>query len=124
MRMLAAVCLAGALGLAACERAAEPDDGPRPALSRAGSRWQVTHGDRQVMLLINEAGTLHWTSTEVAHPFASGTIQDKREEPRMKDFARKARHFRDLVNRLEQAGYGVAEVPSPTTAIQGTGKSP
>jgi hypothetical protein len=116
MTRWAAVSLALAAALAACGRVEEPADEPRPALSRPGSRWQVTRGDRPVMTLTNAPGTLHWSTGEAAHPFVAGEAADQREEPRLKDFVRRSRHFRDLIHLLERAGYGVAELQTPAPA--------
>ncbi|MCX5789126.1 MAG: hypothetical protein NTX64_11560 [Elusimicrobia bacterium] len=121
----AAVLLALAAALSACGRAEEPEDEPRPALSREGSRWQVTRGDRPVMTLTNAPGVLHWSDGEVPHPFVSGEASDRREEPRLKNQVRRAHHFRDLINRLARAGYGVAEIqppppaPGPSSQVKG-----
>ena len=112
----AAVLLALAAALSACGRGKEREGPPRPALSRIGSRWQVTRGDRPVMTLTNAPGALHWSDGEVPHPFVSGEASDRREEQRLKDQVRRAHHFRDLVSRLEQAGYGVAEIQPPPPA--------
>ena len=112
----AAVLLALAAALSACGRSDEPEGEPRPALSRPGSRWQVTRGDLPVMTLTNAPGAVRWLDGQAEHPFVSGEASDRREEPRLKDLVRRSHHFRDLIHRLERAGYGVAEIQPPPPA--------
>lgn len=78
-----------------------------PALSRAGSRWDVSRGNRVVFRMENAPGRVEWPTGETPHPFVSGRVLDRKEESRLRPIVLHARHFRDLVHRLEQAGYGV-----------------
>ena len=115
MRSLALGALI-AFGLAGCGGAEAPQESavePVPALSRAGAKWQVTRGDRRVFSINNEPGIIRWTKSEDKHPFASGAIADPREEARLRQIVKQSRHFRDLIHRLERAGYGVASADAP-----------
>ncbi|MBI4347273.1 MAG: hypothetical protein HY553_10490 [Elusimicrobia bacterium] len=107
-----ALLLAAAFG--GC-RPAEPEgEGPVPALSRSGSRWQVSRGDKPVFAMANEGGKIQWAKGgETEHYFVSGTVSDTREDARLKQLVRQSRHFRDLVHRLNRAGYAVAPADRP-----------
>lgn len=91
----------------------DSSSGPVPALSRTGARWQVKRGDRPVFSIVNEPGKMRWSTGALDHPFASGVVQDPREEPKLRLIVKQSRHFRDLVHRLETAGYGVAADGAP-----------
>lgn len=112
MRILAMLLLAA---LCACNRSPDPSqEGPVPALSRTGSRWQVSRGERRVLSISNEAGKVRWAKGgETPSLFVSGAVSDPKEDARLKMLLRRSRHFRDLVHRLERAGYGVAPADSP-----------
>lgn len=112
MKLLAALLLAAPL---ACGRSPDPaQEGPVPALSRTGSRWQVSRGERRVLSMANEAGNIRWAKGgETPSLFVSGAVSDPKEDARLKLLLRQSRHFRDLVHRLERAGYGVAPADSP-----------
>ncbi|MBI5200868.1 MAG: hypothetical protein HY925_04710 [Elusimicrobia bacterium] len=111
------LALAALLALCACGRSNEPaQDGPVPALSRSGSRWQVSRGDRRVFTFTNEAGKVKWAKGgETDSLFVSGVVSDPKEDARIKTLLRQSRHFRDLVNRLSRAGYGVSPAEPPST---------
>lgn len=108
--------LAALLGLAACDRGGgvqEEAGETVPALSRAGASWQVSRADRRVFSLVNAPGKIRWSRDETDHPFASGRLKDPREEARLKQLVKQSRHFRDLIHRLERAGYGVSAADAP-----------
>ncbi|MBI4424471.1 MAG: hypothetical protein HY554_12120 [Elusimicrobia bacterium] len=93
--------------LAACSGPAEPE-APLPALSRPGMRWQVTRGDKAVFSMANASGRVDWGSQETDHPFLTGEVLDAKEETRLRLLLKKSRNFRDFVNQLGRAGYGVS----------------
>lgn len=118
MRLRALACAALVALAASCCACGGPDkepEGPVPALSRAGSKWQATRGDRKVFTMTNEPGVIRWTQGETEHPFLTGAVADPREDARLRRLVKQSRHFRDLVHRLERAGYGVAPAEAPLT---------
>lgn len=114
MSRLARALLLLVAALGACRPEQPEGDGPVPALSRAGSRWQVSRGDKPVFAMANEGGKIQWAKGgETEHYFVSGTVSDAREDARLKQLVRQSRHFRDLVHRLNRAGYAVAPAERP-----------
>lgn len=110
----AALALAASLGLAACEGKNSEPSGPVPALSRPGLAWTVTRGDKIVFTMKNEPGRIQWPHGETEHGFVSGVVSDRREEARLRGIVKRSRHFRDLINRLQSSGYGVAPAEAVT----------
>lgn len=113
--MIRSAALLGVLALAACEKAPPPADseGPVPALSRVGLAWSVTKGDKPVFAMKNEAGDIRWKAETRGHPFVSGELVEPKEEDRLRRVVKRSRHFRDLINQLQLAGYGVAPASPP-----------
>ncbi len=112
MRLLAALLL---VTLCACNRSPDAaQEGPVPALSRSGSRWQISRGDRRIFSMANEAGKVKWAKGgETESLFVNGQVTDPKEDARLKLLLRQSRHFRDFVHRLERAGYGVSAAETP-----------
>lgn len=114
-RVIRAAALFAVLASAACEKAPPPGEpeGPVPALSQVGLAWSVSKGDKPVFTMKNEPGRIRWKAETKEHPFVSGALVEPREEERLRRTVKRSRHFRDLINQLQLAGYGVAPASPP-----------